>query len=151
MAADEALLESWNDTPTRQAIIDFVNTVTEEGGDGFVAPEERIATFDNDGTLWAEKPIPIQLDFTLRRFAEMAEADPQLRDQQPYKASYEHDMAWLGEAMVKHYHGDDGDLGLLMKAVPRAFEGVTVDQYSQVVAEFFRTADHPKLDRPYRS
>ncbi len=76
MATHEELLASWNDTATRQAIVDFVDTVTEEGGDGFIPPEERIATFDNDGTLWAEKPIPIQLDFTLRRFAEMAEADP---------------------------------------------------------------------------
>ena len=59
------------------------------------------------GRCGSEKPIPIQLDFTLRRFAEMAEADPQLRDQQPYKASYEQDMGWLGQAMVKHYQGDD--------------------------------------------
>ena len=122
-----------------------------EGGDGFVAPEERIATFDNDGTLWAEKPIPIQLDFTLRRFAEMAEADPQLREQQPYKASYEHDLGWLGQAMVKHYHGDDGDLGLLMAASPKAFADLTVEEYSAKVAEFFRTADHPTLGRPYRT
>jgi phosphoserine phosphatase len=107
--------------------------------------------FDNDGTLWAEKPIPIQLDFTLRRFAEMAAADPALRQQQPYKASYEHDFAWLGRAMVKHYQGDDSDLGLLMTAVPRAFADLTVDQYGAKVTEFFATADHPKLGRPYRA
>ena len=146
------LLASWNDTPTRQAIVDFVDTVTDEGGDGFVAPEERIATFDNDGTLWAEKPIPIQLDFTLRRFAEMAEADPSLRDQQPYKASYEHDIGWLGQAMVKHYQGDDSDLGLLMAAVA---EGVRRPDRRRSTAprspSSSRTADHPKLGRPYRS
>ena len=150
MAADEALLASWNDTATRQAIVDFVDTVTEEGGAGFVAPEERIATFDNDGTLWAEKPIPIQLDFTLRRFAELAEADPALREQQPYKASYEHDLGWLGQAMVKHYHGDDGDLGLLMGASAQAFADLTVEEYSAKVLDFFRTAEHPKLGRTYR-
>jgi FMN phosphatase YigB (HAD superfamily) len=149
MAVSEDLLASWNDTSTRQAIVDFVDTVTEEGGDGFVPPAERIATFDNDGTLWAEKPIPIQLDFTLRRFAEMAEADPQLRDQQPYKGSYEQDMGWLGQAMVKHYHGDDSDLGLLMAASSKAFADLTVEQYSETVAAFFRTAQHPKLGRPY--
>ncbi len=151
MAGDEDLLASWNDTATRRAIVDFVDTVTDEGGAGFVAPEERIATFDNDGTLWSEKPIPIQLDFTLRRFAEMAEADPQLRDQQPYKASYEQDMGWLGQAMVKHYQGDDADLGLLMSASSEAFADLTVDQYSEKVAGFFRTAQHPKLGRPYHT
>jgi phosphoserine phosphatase len=151
MAASEDLLVSWTDTPTRQAIVDFVNTVTDENGGGFVPPEERVATFDNDGTLWAEKPIPIQLDFTLRRFAEMADADPQLREQQPYKASYEQDMGWLGQAMVKHYHGDDSDLGLLMAASSKAFADLTVEQYSEKVADFFRTAQHPKLGRPYHT
>ena len=145
MTVDEQSLASWNDTPTRQAIVDFVDTVTTEGNAGFVPPEERIATFDNDGTLWAEKPIPIQLDFTLRRFAALAEADPQLRDQQPYKAAYEHDMGWLGASMVKHYHGDDSDLGLLMAASSKAFADLTVEAYSEHVAEFFRTADHPTL------
>ncbi len=151
MATDEALLASWNDTATRQAIIDFVDTVTAEGSDGFVPAEERIATFDNDGTLWAEKPIPIQLDYTLRRFAELAEADPPLRDQQPYKAAYEHDMKWLGASMVKHYNGDDHDLGLLMSASSKAFADLTVESYSEKVAEFFRTAEHPQLGRPYRT
>ena len=151
MAASDDLLASWNDTPTRQAIVDFVDAVTAEGGDGFVPPEERIATFDNDGTLWAEKPIPIQLDFTLRRFAEMAEADAQLREQQPYKASYQQDMGWLGQAMVKHYQGDDSDLGLLMAASSKAFADLTVEQYSEKVADFFRTAQHPKLGRPYHA
>jgi phosphoserine phosphatase len=132
-------------------MVDFVDAVTEPGGSGFVAPEERVAVFDNDGTLWAEKPIPIQLDFTLRRFAEMAAADPALRELQPYKASYEHDFGWLGQAMVKHYQGDDGDLELLMAAVPAAFADLTVEQYGAKVAEFFETADHPQLGRPYRS
>jgi hypothetical protein len=59
VAAEQELLASWNDTAARQAIVDFVNTVTEEGGAGFVAPEARVTTFDNDGTLWAEKPMPI--------------------------------------------------------------------------------------------
>jgi phosphoserine phosphatase len=146
VAVTEQLLASWNDTATRQAIVDFADTVA-----AAVAPEERVAVFDNDGTLWAEKPIPIQLDFTLRRFAEMAEADPALRDQQPYKASYEHDFGWLGQAMVSHYNGDDSGLRLLMAAVPKAFADLTVEQYSAKVGEFFETADHPKLGRPYRS
>ena len=103
----EALLSSWFDTATRAAIVDFVDEATQEGGPGFVPPAERVAVFDNDGTLWSEKPIPIQLDFTLYRMAELAEADEKLRQQQPYKAAVERDYHWLGEAMVKHYRGDD--------------------------------------------
>ena len=81
-------LPSWRDTATRAAIEEFVAR----------APEPRIAVFDNDGTLWCEKPMPIQLDFIMRRWAEMAEADEALRAKQPYKAAYEHDATWLGAA-----------------------------------------------------
>ena len=122
--AGEALLASWNDTPTRQAIVDFVASVTTEGSDGFVPEPERIAVFDNDGTLWTEKPIPIQLDFTLFRMAEQATADPSLADRQPYQAAIAKDYQWLGAAMVKHYHGDDADMGLL---TGRGLQGVRRD------------------------
>jgi hypothetical protein len=67
--AAETLLALWNDTPTRRAIVDFVQAVSTEGSPGFVAPAERVAVFDNDGTLWSEKPVPIQLDFPMMRFA----------------------------------------------------------------------------------
>jgi phosphoserine phosphatase len=93
--------------------------------------------------------MPIQLDFTLRRMAQMAEQDAALRDRQPWKAAYEKDLHWLGAAVVKHYHGDDGDLRLLMGAFPRAFEALSVEDYAANVAEFFRTAQHPTLKRPY--
>jgi hypothetical protein len=72
-------LPSWNDTPTRRAIVDFVRRVTEEGSPDYVPPVERVAVFDNDGTLWCEKPMPVELGFVLKRFAEQAEADPALR------------------------------------------------------------------------
>lgn len=137
-------LASWNDTATRQAIADFVEAAVRD-----VPPEERVAVFDNDGTLWCEKPLPIQLDFTLRRLAEMAEEDEKLRHEQPWKAAYEKDLQWLGAAMVKHYHGDDGDLKRLMVAVPQAFGGVTVEEYDAKVAEFFAAAVHPTLGRAY--
>ena len=142
-------LLSWGDTPTRAAIEVYVRRVTSDGPD-FVPSEARIATFDNDGTLWCEKPMPIQLDFTLNRMVEMAEADPTLQGRQPWKAAFEKDMKWLGDAMVKHYHGDDDDLRLLMGAVPRAFESLSVEDYAAKVADFFRTANHPLLGRPYR-
>lgn len=83
----EALLASWRDTPTRAAIADFVRRITDEGGAEFIPPAERVAVFDNDGTLWSEKPIPIQLDFTLFRMAELAEAETSLKQRQPYKAA----------------------------------------------------------------
>ena len=94
------MLDSWNDTSTRAVIEEYVRAVTGDGP-GFVPEAERIATFDNDGTLWAEKPMPIQLDFTLHRMAEMAKSDEALQRQQPWKAAFEKDMKWLGDAMVK--------------------------------------------------
>ena len=127
--AAETLLALWNDTPTRRAIVDFVQAVSTEGSPGFVAPAERVAVFDNDGTLWSEKPVPIQLDFTLFRMAELAGQDPSLAERQPYRAAVERDFRWLDQAIVKHYHGDDADLGLLMGAVESAFEGMEVEAF----------------------
>jgi phosphoglycolate phosphatase-like HAD superfamily hydrolase len=145
------MLESWNDGPMKSAITDFVGRVTEEGSPDYVEPAARVAVFDNDGTLWCEKPMPIQLDFTIRRLAEMARDDPSLQDQQPYRAAYQHDLKWMDAAMVKHYRGDDSDLKLLMGAVTAAFDTVSVEAYDQLVLSFFGEADHPTLERPYRT
>jgi phosphoglycolate phosphatase-like HAD superfamily hydrolase len=150
MVAD-ALLASWRDTPARRAIVDFVDRVTADGGAEFVVPADRVAVFDNDGTLWSEKPIPIQLDFTLFRLAELANEDPSLRARQPYKAAIERDYRWLGDAMVKHYRGDDADLGVLLAAVESAFEGMSVEGFSAEVMTWLGTAAHPVLHRPYMS
>jgi phosphoglycolate phosphatase-like HAD superfamily hydrolase len=144
----EALLASWRDTPTRAAIVDFVAGVTADGP-SLVAPADRVAVFDNDGTLWSEKPIPIQLDFTLYRMAELAQADSSLNARQPYKAAVERDYRWLGAAMVKHYQGDDTDLHLLMAAVETAFGGVTVESFGQEVTAWLQRSSHPQLHRPY--
>jgi FMN phosphatase YigB (HAD superfamily) len=135
------VLGSWRDTPTRAAIVDYVERRAPEVG--------RVAVFDNDGTLWCEKPLPIQLDFTLRRLAEQAQGDVALRERQPYKAAYEHDLAWLGGAMTRHYQGDDADLRLLMAAIEAAFGGMDVEAYERRVADFFAEATHPTLGRPY--
>ena len=94
-------LTSWRDGATVSAITDFVARVTEEGGPDYVEPVARVAVFDNDGTLWTEKPLVIQLDFTIRRFRDLAEHDPALRTQQPYQAAYEGDLHWLAGAVVK--------------------------------------------------
>ena len=97
-----AHLASWNDGPARAAIVDFVDRVTDEGGPEHVPPPERVAVFDNDGTLWCEKPMPIELGFVLQRLGAMAEADASLRERQPWKAAHDRDYAWLGTAMTKH-------------------------------------------------
>jgi len=99
--ADHNPLPSWSDGAARQAIVEFVQ------GSRAVPAKERVAVFDNDGTLWCEKPMPIQLDFILRRLVEMAEAKPELRDRHPWKAAYERDFGCLGALMAEHYAGDD--------------------------------------------
>jgi phosphoserine phosphatase len=150
LLTDVEQLPGWRDGPTKSAVTDFVTRVTTEGGPNYVEPAARVAVFDNDGTLWTEKPLVIQLDFTIRRFRELAENDPALRTQQPYQAAYEGDLRWLSQAVVKHYHGDDSDMKLLMVAVPKAFEAVTVDDYDRMVKDFFSGAANPGLKRPYR-
>jgi hypothetical protein len=142
-------LSFWNDTATREAIVEFVGRVTDEGGADYVPSSERVAVFDNDGTLWCEKPTQIQIFFTLLRFAEQADRDPSLRDRQPWKSAYEQDLSWMSAAMVKHYNGDDGDLKLLMDGIEGAFEAVSVDEYSRRVIEFFEQESHPTLKRGY--
>ncbi len=94
-------LSRWSDTPTKQAILDFVDKVTADGKDSFVAPAERIATFDNDGTLWCEKPV-VQGVFIAERLAAMAKADASLRDTQPWKAISDGDSSWIDNAVTKH-------------------------------------------------
>ncbi|MDT5235336.1 MAG: hypothetical protein QOF47_1323 [Mycobacterium sp.] len=144
-------LPSWNDGSTKAAIVDFVGRVTTDGGPDYVEPQARIAVFDNDGTLWCEKPMYIQLDFLLRRFKEQAEADPSLRDQQPYKAAYTGDLQWLGDAVTKHYQGDDTDMKPLMGAILTAHYQITVEEHAGRINAFFGEAKHPTLGRPYTS
>ena len=85
-AGTDAPLASWNDGPTKQSILDFVARVTQAGGPDYVAPEERIATFDNDGTLWAERPFPFQLFFALDQVKAMAPRYPEWQDKEPLKS-----------------------------------------------------------------
>ncbi|WP_071289035.1 HAD family hydrolase [Mycolicibacterium llatzerense] len=142
------MLESWNDGPTKAAIVDFVGRVTTESPD-YVAPQDRIAVFDNDGTLWCEKPAYIQLDFLVRRLAEQVAADPALADRKPYAAAASGDLAWFGAAVTKHYQGDDSDLKVLGAAMLSAHSGITVEEHAARVTAFFADAPHPTLGRPY--
>jgi phosphoglycolate phosphatase-like HAD superfamily hydrolase len=141
------MLDTWSDSPTRDAIVAFVERVTEEGGADFVPPAERVAVFDNDGTLWCEKPMPIELGFLLQRFAEMAERDASLRTRQPWRAAHERDYAWVGAAMTKHYDGDDTDVRILMGAIVEAFAGESVEHYADGVERYLRGGAHPTLGR----
>ncbi|ORA69106.1 acid phosphatase [Mycolicibacterium elephantis] len=143
-----AALDSWADGAAKAAIVDFVGRVTTEGP-GFVVPQERVAVFDNDGTLWCEKPMYIQLDFLIRRLVQQADADSSLRDRQPYRAAVEGDLSWFGDAVTKHYQGDDEMIKVLGAGILSANEAITVEKHATRVDEFFASAIHPTLKRPY--
>jgi phosphoglycolate phosphatase-like HAD superfamily hydrolase len=142
------MLNSWQDGPAKRAIEDFVGRVTSEGPH-FVAAEDRIGVFDNDGTLWCEKPAYVQLDFLIRRLAALAEADPSLRQRQPYSAAASGDLAWFGAAVTNHYQGDDSDLKMLGAGVLSAYSAITTQDHAARVKAFFDTARHPTLGRRY--
>ena len=139
-------LRFWNDTATRAAIVEFVESAAGPGG---LPPEERVAVFDNDGTLSCEKPLPVQAGFLFGRLAEMAERDPSLVLRQPWKAVVENDHAWLGGAITKHYEGDDSDLRVMAAGLLGAYDGTTIEEFEALAGAFLRGARHPTLDRPY--
>jgi phosphoglycolate phosphatase-like HAD superfamily hydrolase len=114
-----------------------------------VPVEERVAVFDNDGTLWCEKPMPIQLDFILRRLVEMAETDAALRERHPWKAAYERDYGWLGALMAEHYAGDDTNVRILAAGILAAYDGISVEDFEAKSDAFLRSAQHPTLGRGY--
>jgi phosphoglycolate phosphatase-like HAD superfamily hydrolase len=140
------MLESWNDGPAKAAIVDFVGRACAD-----VEPEQRVAVFDNDGTLWCEKPTYIQLDFLIRRLAEQATADPSLRNTQPYRAAADGDLGWFGDVVTKHYNGDDSGVEVLARGILSAYAGLTVEEHAERVKAFFAAATHPTLGRPYTS
>ncbi|HWI74745.1 MAG TPA: HAD family hydrolase [Baekduia sp.] len=143
-AADGArALGSWSDGPARQAIVDFAARSAE------VPVAERVAVFDNDGTLWCEQPLPIQADFILRRLAEMAAADPELCGRHPWKAAHEKDVAWLSAVMTEHYAGDDTKVKVLLGGILAAYAGMSVEEFERRADRFLRTAQHPTLGRAY--
>ena len=136
-------LTTWSEGPSKQSILEFVRQVTTVGGPSYVPPEERVAVFDNDGTLWCEKPMPVQADFLIRRVGEMAEADPSLRSRQPWKAVSEQDYAWLGNAITKHYRGDDADLHMLAAGIIEAYAGASIEEFEAASEAFVQSAMHP--------
>jgi phosphoserine phosphatase len=148
---ETTILGAWADGPARRTIVAFVERVTTPGGADFVAPAERIAVFDNDGTLWTEQPMPIQLDHILHRFAAEAAADATLRERQPWKAAYEHDYRWLGAAFANYYQGDDADVRVILGGILASGAGQDVDLIEADASAFILGQDHPTLKRPYRT
>ena len=140
----EVVLESWNDGPAKRAVIDFVASATTLGA-GFVAVADRIATFDNDGTLWVEQPLPPQFDFVFRKWGEEIKQDPSLASQQPYKAIIEKDMTFFERVAAQ----DPEVVGTLLQAFSRSWAGTTPGEFDAQVREWLRTVKQPKLGVPY--
>jgi phosphoserine phosphatase len=138
-------LPSWNDTRARDDILAFVEAATA------LPSEERVAVFDNDGTLWCEKPMPVELAFVLQRLAEMAGEDASLRERQPWQAAYKRDFGWLGDVMTRHYQGDDTGVHTLLGGMLQAFAGRTVEDYCAAADRFLRSGRHPTLGRGFLS
>lgn len=140
-AAQTDPLASWNPGPVKQSIVGFVQAVTRAGGSNYVPPAERIAVFDNDGTLWAEQPIYFQLAFALDRVKALAPQHPEWKEQQSFKAVLEGDHQALAA------QGEKG----LVQIVEVTHAGMTTDDFATTVAEWMKTARHPGLNRGYDS
>jgi phosphoglycolate phosphatase-like HAD superfamily hydrolase len=143
-------LVSWNDGASKRAIIDFVTKVTMIDGPHFVPPEDRIATFDNDGTLWLEKPIYIQLQHVLRAIGKAASESEELRSRQPFKAVYENDRAWLGKVVDDYNKGILTGIATLITGFAEVFEGATVEAFEADALDFLSTMQDQRFKKPYK-
>jgi haloacid dehalogenase-like hydrolase len=132
-------LPSWNDGAARQAIVDFVRKTTDAASPQFVPPAERIATFDQDGTLWVEQPMYAQVHFALDRVKDVVAAQPALAGEAPFKAVVAGDR----EAIARFSTED------LLKIVAASQSGLTIEAFHEVVKSWAATAKHPKFQRPY--
>lgn len=132
-------LPSWNDSASKSAILDFVARVTDEGGADFVAVPDRIATFDNDGTLWVEHPMYTQLVFALDRVKTLAPEHPEWKTTQPFQAVLEGDMKALAAS------GEKG----LVEIIAVTHAGMSTADFEGIVSDWIATAKHPRFDRLY--
>ncbi|MDE5460344.1 HAD family phosphatase [Bradyrhizobium sp. CSS354] len=132
-------LPSWNEGQAKTSILDFVSAVTREGAPDFVPAPERIATFDNDGTLWCEQPMYVQLAFALDRVKALSAKHPKWKQKQPFKAVLDNDIAMLAKA------GEKG----LVELVMATHAGMTTAEFEQIASEWIGSARHPKYDKPY--
>lgn len=132
-------LPSWNDGATKQSIIDFVTATTTDGSADYVAPADRIATFDNDGTLWSEQPMYVQLAFALDRVKQMAPDHTEWKDTEPFKSVLANDVKGLAAT------GEKGIVELV--AVTHA--GMTSDEFTKIASDWIATTKHPKTGKLY--
>jgi phosphoglycolate phosphatase-like HAD superfamily hydrolase len=132
-------LPSWHEGPARKAIVNFVARVTRKGGADFVPVPERIAVFDNDGTLWSEQPIYFQFAFVLDRVKALAPQHPEWREKQPFKAVIEGDMK---TALASGEHG-------IVEMMMATHAGMTTEEFEKIVKDWIATARHPRFKRPY--
>jgi len=132
-------LPSWNDGATKQSITTFVSRVTTQGGPDFVPVDQRIATFDNDGTLWCEQPMYVQLAFILDRVKALAPLNPGWKTRQPFKAVLNGD---LRAALASGERG-------LMQLVAVTHAGMTSEEFARIVSDWLASARHPRFQRPY--
>jgi len=139
VAADNPL-SSWNDGPAKKAILEFVAAVTDENTKDYVPAEERIAVFDNDGTLWVEYPMYTQVLFALDRVKKLAPQHPEWKTKQPFKALLEGDMKTVGASGMKG----------LMELIMASHAGMSGDEFEQEVTKWLATAKHPHLDCLYK-
>ncbi|MGO4391391.1 HAD family hydrolase [Variovorax sp. M-6] len=130
-------LSSWNDCASRTAIVDFVERTTRSGSSDFVPPADRVATFDNDGTLWCERPLQVQFFFARSRLEQLAQADPSLRTRDPFKTFLEHDMR-----KIPPFGMED-----LMHLAATVHSGTTVDEFGRIAQQWLAAARHPTLGR----
>jgi phosphoglycolate phosphatase-like HAD superfamily hydrolase len=138
-AASADVLRSWNDGAAKRSIVDFVGRVTREGGADFVPAAERIATFDNDGTLWAEKPLPFQLLFAFERVKALAPQHPEWRTLEPFASLLQGDLAGVMAT------GEKG----VVQVLAATHTGMTTEEFSRAVQEWIATARHPQTKRLY--
>ena len=138
-AASQDPLPSWNDGSTKQAILEFVRAVTDKNGKDYVAPAERIAVFDNDGTLWVEYPMYTQALFAFDRVKALAPQHPEWKTQQPFKGVLEDDMKAVGATGMKG----------LMEIVMATHSGMTAAEFEKTVTDWLATHKQPKFKRLY--
>ena len=132
-------LPSWNDTAAKKAIVEFVERTTKQGSPDFVKTEERIATFDNDGTLWVEQPIYTQVTFAVDRLVAMAPQHPQWRETEPFKSILAHGSAAMETFTIQDFE----------KVVGVTHSGMTVQQFQEIVKKWLAESKHPRFKRPY--
>lgn len=133
-------LPSWNDSASKRAIVDFVGSVTKEGSPGYIPPKERIATFDNDGTLWSEQPAYFQLFYLIDQVKTMAPEHPEWKTREPFASVLKGDMKSVAAS---------GEKGLL-EMLAATHSGMTSEQFADNVRQWLATAKHPKTGKPFK-